>query len=246
MIPLIALAAVASTGTYFEARTCSLLAGPCHYSGEVMVDGRTAVAIWKFESGPFVGAEAAAVIESPANLSLNEQRTTRIFVEGGSTADITAFLKTCANLGNVISTQTATIDLTKSTAKINGVYEATFTEGACSACAMPGQLWYSPARRRRESRSQNDRDPEADRSLEPPRRSRGIPRALLELSQSLRQHERVAVRIEERAKPHHLGDGQRVAVELDVPFLHLRASVIDILHAENQGSPATGFHVLDL
>lgn len=144
MIPLIALTAVAFTGTYFEARTCSLLAGPCHYSGEVMVDGRTAVAIWEFESGPLAGARAAAVIESEANLSFGEERTSRVYVEDGSAADICAFLRTRTNLGKIVSTQVASIELSDSLAKIDGVYEAKFTNGECSACPMPGQLWYSP------------------------------------------------------------------------------------------------------
>jgi len=144
MIPLIALTAVASTGTYFEARTCSLLAGPCHYSGEVMVDGRTAVAIWEFESGPLAGAKAAALIESKTNLSFGEERRSRVYVEGGNAAGICGFLRTRTNLGKIATTQVASIDLSDSTARIDGVYEAKFSNGECSACTMPGQLWYSP------------------------------------------------------------------------------------------------------
>jgi hypothetical protein len=108
-----------------------------------MVDGRTAVAIWKFESGPFAGVKAAAVIESPANLSFGKQRTSRIFVDGAG-ADISALLGARVNLGTIKSTQIASIELTDSEAKIEGMYEAKYSSGACSACTMPGQLWYSP------------------------------------------------------------------------------------------------------
>jgi hypothetical protein len=145
MIPLLALAALSSTGTYFEARTCSVFAGPCHYSGEVTVDGRTAVVIWKFEAGPFAGTEAAALIEADQNLVGSGRRTTRIFVDGaGNQQSVVGLLRTRLDLGTITAVSRAKIDLLLRRVEISGIYSAVLSDERCSACTMPGQLWYSP------------------------------------------------------------------------------------------------------
>jgi hypothetical protein len=61
-------------GDYVEARTASVFAGPCHYNGEVMTDGREAIMAWNVTSGSFnhvdlSGVRAVAVVSCDANLA---------------------------------------------------------------------------------------------------------------------------------------------------------------------------------
>lgn len=158
---LLTCAAIGVSGSYFEARSCSIFAGPCHYSGEVMTDGRTAVIGLKFEIGSYKGVslsglEAAAVVQSPENLSFGMERVTHAYVDTDATPQqksaLLELLRSRSDLGKVVSVTAAEIDLrigqTEGHAAIRTragvVYSATTSSRECLACNMPGVLWYSP------------------------------------------------------------------------------------------------------
>ena len=66
--------ASAPTGDYVEARTASVFAGACHYSGEYVSDGREAVLAWHFKAGDWhgvslAGLSAVAVVRADNNLA---------------------------------------------------------------------------------------------------------------------------------------------------------------------------------
>ncbi len=152
------------SGEYYEARTCSIFAGPCHYSGEVMTDGRTAVLILSFMSGmyegyPLSGLKAAVVVSSDENLSFESKRKSILYLpEINDRAKLAAFTKLLKShlgesIGEVILTKAAIIELeldeiTSKTSilseKKTPVYEAETSNRECLACSMPGVLWYEP------------------------------------------------------------------------------------------------------
>src|SRR5436309_1591911 len=91
MTTLLAAVTLGISGSYFEARTCSVFAGPCHYSGEVMVDGGTGVVAWHLKSGKYNGISlnglsAAAVIHSDDNLSFGKPRKSVLYIDSKSNA----------------------------------------------------------------------------------------------------------------------------------------------------------------
>jgi len=60
-------------GEYLEVRNCSVYAGPCHFSSEVLRLGQNAILVWHVESGsyqglPLNGGTAVAVIVGEKNL----------------------------------------------------------------------------------------------------------------------------------------------------------------------------------
>ncbi|MDB5326556.1 MAG: hypothetical protein JWM57_2125 [Phycisphaerales bacterium] len=48
-------------GDYVEARTASVFAGACHYNGERVTEGRSAVLAWRISGGAFNGVDLAGV-----------------------------------------------------------------------------------------------------------------------------------------------------------------------------------------
>lgn len=152
------------SGEYYEARTCSIFAGPCHYSGEVMTDGRTAVMVLSFKSGVYEGyslsgLKAALVVSSDENLSFEKERKSVLYLpEIGDKEKLAAFTKLLKNklnasIGEVISTKTSVIKLEfgESSAHVSirstdktPIYEAETSSRECLACSMPGVLWYEP------------------------------------------------------------------------------------------------------
>lgn len=158
---LITCVAIGVSGSYFEARSCSIFAGPCHYSGEVMTDGRTAVIGLKFENGSYRGVSlaglvAAAVIQSPENLSFGKERVTHAYLDSEASPEqktaLLELLKSRSDLGTIVSVTSAEIDLQFGEAdghaairtRAGVVYSATTSSRECLACSMPGTLWYSP------------------------------------------------------------------------------------------------------
>lgn len=78
-------------GDYVEARTASVFAGPCHYSGEYMSDGRDAVVAWHVASGDYqgvslAGLSAVAVVRSDDNLGdKTARKTAKLYVDSAAT-----------------------------------------------------------------------------------------------------------------------------------------------------------------
>lgn len=159
MLTLSLIASVALTGTYFEARTCSVFAGPCHVSGEVVTDGRTAIVAVEFDSGTLAGYRAAALIQSERNLSFGDERRSVLYldvraseaeraaireaVEGRSglrLGTITAVAN--AEIAMKVSGKTASVEVREPGGGL--LYSARTSGRECLACSMPGELWYSP------------------------------------------------------------------------------------------------------
>jgi hypothetical protein len=152
------------SGEYYEARTCSIFAGPCHYSGEVMTDGRTAVMVLSFKSGVYEGyslsgLKAAVVVSSDENLSFENKRKSVLYLpeidDQDKLATFTKMLKgnLRESIGEVISTKATVINLELGELSANvsirsanetPIYEAETSNRECLACSMPGVLWYEP------------------------------------------------------------------------------------------------------
>ena len=152
------------SGEYYEARTCSIFAGPCHYSGEVMTDGRTAVMVLSFKSGVYEGyslsgLKAAVVVSSAENLSFENKRKSVLYLpeidDQTKLATFTKMLKSNLreSIGEVISTKATVINLELAELSANvsirsanetPIYEAETSNRECLACSMPGVLWYEP------------------------------------------------------------------------------------------------------
>lgn len=163
MLTLTLIASVALSGTYFEARTCSVFAGPCHASGEAVTDGRTAVVAVEFDSGALAGYRAAAVIQSARNLAFGDERKSVLYLDArASSAERTALREALErrsgiDLGTVVAASEAEILMrvvgksasveVRSSGSGRLLYSARTSGRECLACSMPGELWYSPLSR---------------------------------------------------------------------------------------------------
>lgn len=157
MLTAFAAATLGITGIYFESRTCSIFAGPCHYNGEIMSDGRGAIVALGFESGAgLAGLSAAAVVLAEENLNRTTKSKAVIYIDVAATEEqgqrITELLKARAGLGTVLAVRPATINLEVSgldsnlTVRFGGsIVVSAQTDGSdCKNCSMPGILWYKP------------------------------------------------------------------------------------------------------
>ncbi|HWP31221.1 MAG TPA: DUF1326 domain-containing protein [Fimbriimonadales bacterium] len=160
---LLAASTLGISGTYIEMRTCSIFAGPCHYSGEMMTDGRSAVAIFQVESGSYQGislsgVKAALLVNSEENLVFQKPTKSILFLDGASSpskkqALIQLLQKQLGNYtNNLQDVRDAEIVLTTDNNEISvrvkdsrkPVYDALITFRECTSCTMPGVLWYRP------------------------------------------------------------------------------------------------------
>jgi hypothetical protein len=158
MLALLAATSLGISGQYLEVRTCALYAGPCHYSGEVMVDGRDAVVAWRFNSGvyngvPLAGLAAAAHVSSRRNLNFGDARTSVLYLpDSASESQRKALINILSkdlpiDLGSTLI-RDATISFDADAIRISGPagiwYEAQTSMRECTVCTMPGVLWYEP------------------------------------------------------------------------------------------------------
>src|SRR5437667_12278476 len=96
LVGIVGLAAVAFSsqaentsvkGDYVEVRTASVLAGACHYNGEVTTTGRDALMAWNITAGKWngvdlAGVRAVAIVTSEVNLSDNDaSRRSEIIID---------------------------------------------------------------------------------------------------------------------------------------------------------------------
>ena len=161
VLPLAARAATPS-GDYVEARTASVFAGACHYSGEYVADGREAVMAWHFRTGDWhgvsvAGLSAVAVVRADNNLAEpTAHRTTALFVDGQATADqqkalIDALTTRYAVAFGTINTRgTAAITFAHTA---DGGYRVSAPQVAAlsvdampnrECCKQPNLVWYKP------------------------------------------------------------------------------------------------------
>ena len=160
-LPL-AVQAAAPTGDYVEARTASVFAGACHYSGEYVADGREAVMAWHFKAGDWhgvslAGLSAVAVVRADNNLAEpSAHRTTALFLDGKASPTQQKALaeamtaRYAAAFGQVISQGTAAISFARTA---SGGYRVVAPQIAAlsvdampnrECCKQPNLVWYKP------------------------------------------------------------------------------------------------------
>jgi len=147
-------------GDYVEARTASVFAGPCHYSGEYMSDGRDAVLAWHVAKGDFngvslAGLNAVAVVRSDDNLGdKTAQKSAKLYIDSTATAAqraamVAAIQTKCGDgLGTVASVDDATIkfrkgaDIVVDAPGVASLDIAPMPNREC--CKQPSLVWYKP------------------------------------------------------------------------------------------------------
>lgn len=157
----LAASASAPTGDYVEARTASVFAGACHYSGEYVSDGREAVLAWHFKSGDWhgvslAGVSAVAVVRADNNLAeASAHRATRLYVDTHATPTQQRALaealsaRYAASLGTVTSAGTAVISFRHLATgyRVSAPQIAALSVDALpnhDCCKQPNLVWYSP------------------------------------------------------------------------------------------------------
>jgi len=157
----LAASASAPTGDYVEARTASVFAGACHYSGEYVSDGRDAVLAWHFKGGdwhgvPLAGVSAVAVVRADNNLAEpTARRATMLYVDVHATPAQQKALaealtaRYAASLGTVTSAGMAAISFRHlangyrvSAPQIAALSVDALPNREC--CKQPNLVWYSP------------------------------------------------------------------------------------------------------
>ncbi|MBV9850686.1 MAG: DUF1326 domain-containing protein [Armatimonadetes bacterium] len=153
--------AATPTGDYVEARTASVFAGACHYSGEYVADGREAVMAWHFKAGDWhgvslAGLSAVAVVRADNNLAEpTAHRATALFVDAKGTpaqqkalADaLTA--RYASGFGKVASVGAASIAFrhTAGGYRVSAPQVAALSVDALpnrECCKQPNLVWYKP------------------------------------------------------------------------------------------------------
>jgi len=157
----LAASASAPTGDYVEARTASVFAGACHYSGEYVSDGREAVLAWHFKGGdwhgvPLAGVSAVAVVRADNNLAeANAHRTTMLYVDAHATSAQQKALaealtaRYAASLGTVTAAGAADISFRHlaNGYRVSAPQIAALSVDALpnrDCCKQPNLVWYSP------------------------------------------------------------------------------------------------------
>lgn len=147
-------------GDYAEARTCSVYAGGCHYSGEYVTAGREALLFWHIREGQWNGVDVgglsviAAVV---ANNNLAEPSAVRksvLYIDARATqpqrkALTSLFSRHYANLlGDIRAVKTVPIRYTREDNQVTvdapGVATLHISRYPCKHCVQPHQVWYHP------------------------------------------------------------------------------------------------------
>lgn len=153
--------ASAPTGDYVEARTASVFAGACHFSGEYVSDGREAVLAWHFKAGDWhgvslAGVSAVAVVRADNNLAeAGAHRATMLYVDSQATPAQQKALADALNaryaaaLGTITPAGTAPISFRH----LAGGYRVSAPQVAAlsvdalpnrDCCKQPNLVWYKP------------------------------------------------------------------------------------------------------
>jgi hypothetical protein len=154
--------AAAPQGDYVEARTASVFAGACHYSGEYVSDGRDAVQAWHFAKGDWQGVSlsglsALAVVRADNNLAEpSARRVTHLYLDAQATPAqrqaLTELLTArCGkDFGRIASVESAPIAFAH---RADGSYQVTAPQIAAlsvqampdrACCKQPNLVWYQP------------------------------------------------------------------------------------------------------
>ncbi|MGC4076078.1 MAG: DUF1326 domain-containing protein [Rubrivivax sp.] len=164
LLPLLAAAEAGPThavrGDYVEARTASVFAGACHYNGERVTEGKSALLAWRLDGGSFDGIDLggvklAAVVACDDNLA--ERAATRrsaITVDADSDVKANAAVawvkqRVGDQLGEVVSVRRAPVTFEHPTdafvVRVDGFGSMSvkaMPDRAC--CSQPELVWYQP------------------------------------------------------------------------------------------------------
>ncbi|GBC96859.1 hypothetical protein HRbin16_02670 [bacterium HR16] len=162
LLALLVLPAGAQTlrGDYAEARTCSVYAGGCHYSGEYVTAGREALLFWHIREGSWNGVNLSGVSVLAAVVADNNlaepsaRRQSVIYVDArASKAQREAVaqllsLHYAGVLGDVQAVKSIAIRYTQEERQITvdapGVATLHLSRYPCKRCVQPHQVWYQP------------------------------------------------------------------------------------------------------
>lgn len=147
-------------GDYLEARTCSVYAGGCHYSGEYVTAGREALLFWHVREGSWNGVNLSGLsvlVAVVADRNLAEpsaRRASVMYVDSrASQAQREAISQLLSHrytqvLGNVQAVKPTVIHYTQQgsyiTIEAPGVAALQVSRYPCKHCVQPHQVWYQP------------------------------------------------------------------------------------------------------
>lgn len=162
LLALLVLPAGAQTvrGDYAEARTCSVYAGGCHYSGEYVTAGREALLFWHIREGSWNGVNLrgvsvlAAVVADNNLAEPSARRQSVIYVDArASKAQREAATQLLSRhyagvLGEVQTVKSVAIRYTQQGKQMAidapGVATLHLSRYPCKHCVQPHQVWYQP------------------------------------------------------------------------------------------------------
>lgn len=147
-------------GRYVEARTASVMAGACHYNGELVTRGRDAVMAFRIDKGrrgplDLQGVKAVAMVTSPDNLIAGTDRRTILVIDSAATEDQATLA--AVELGNrygkafgtIVDVRRAPVSFTEKDGLLEVEAEGyarlsvkALADRAC--CKMPHLVWYEP------------------------------------------------------------------------------------------------------
>jgi len=147
-------------GRYVEARTASVMAGACHYNGEVVTRGRDAVMAFRIDAGrggdvDLTGVTAVAVVTSSDNLANGAERRTVLVIDSAATEAQAAAaadrLRTryAAAFGSSVDVRRAPVSFVEKDGALEVEAQGyaklsvkALPDRAC--CKMPDLVWYEP------------------------------------------------------------------------------------------------------
>ena len=147
-------------GEYIEARSASVYVGACHFGAEFMEGGKEATLVWNIQQGSWndvslEGLTVVAIVSAKSNLAIDtETRKSVLYFDPSTTAAqrtaISDLLTTkqADVLGEVVATQTATVEFAKKDTKydvtVGNVLALSANRYPCVNCTQPHQIWYEP------------------------------------------------------------------------------------------------------
>ena len=147
-------------GEYIEARSASVYVGACHYGAEFVEGGKEATLVWNIQHGSWNdvsidGLTVVAVVSAKSNLAIDtETRKSVLYMDPSTTAEQRTALRDLLTtkqsdvLGEVVATQTATVEFakegTKYDVRVGEVLTLSANRYPCAHCTQPHQIWYEP------------------------------------------------------------------------------------------------------
>lgn len=148
-------------GRYVEARTASVLAGACHYNGELVTRGRDAILAFRIDAGQtsdvdVAGVKAVAVVTSDENLADTDARRQSTLIIDSAASDSQAAAVTrllrgryASTFGSVVTVRRAPVRFTENDGQIQVEAEGVATLSVKAlpdrpCCKMPNLVWYEP------------------------------------------------------------------------------------------------------